>query len=115
VPVSHPFVPFVFVCLNSSSRLNGEVSVLHCAHVPPLRVGVELELERLVVGNLVLVGGHVDSCQKEQLASLIKMFPSSGRKTVLFWLVLSKHFVSIGKEVTADEAFLSETEFEEIF
>lgn len=53
--------PFVAVGLDASAGLQGPVAVLHGADVPALGALVVLQLEALVVRNLVLVGGHVNS------------------------------------------------------
>ena len=49
-------------------ELPPEVLVLHGPDRPLGRLGVELQLERLVVADLLLVGRHVHSCRKYYLA-----------------------------------------------
>ncbi len=45
--------------LDAARRLQREVAVLHRAHVPSPRRRLELQLERLVARDLVLVRRHV--------------------------------------------------------
>ena len=56
------FISCVWICYQDVAKeLLPEVLVLHGPDRPLGRLGVELQLERLVVADLLLVGRHVHS------------------------------------------------------
>lgn len=55
------WLPLVAAGLDAASALQGPVAVLHGADVPALCAVVPLQLERFMVGDLVLICGHVNA------------------------------------------------------
>lgn len=50
--------------LDTAASFQAPVTVLHRSHVPPFRHPIELQLERLMTGDLVLIGSYVDTWVK---------------------------------------------------
>lgn len=70
--------------LDSSASLECPIAVLHGTHVPTASTPIEFQLERLVVGYFILVGGHVDAWNDEK-RSMLTMQQCSRTEAIIGW------------------------------